>query len=150
MGTAINCATDVFGVILWRPRCGIDRLRASGAIALRTIQTSPNVRSRTGHLQRPTMADGILDGHANMLVWVACHVASIAQAILIITRSRRGIQTSFVFPGTATLDLGTSSVQAYSSGPNRSWLLKHWSQVSVWPVYVHMRPMMASIVLLAM
>jgi hypothetical protein len=70
------------------------------------------------------------------------------QSSIFVTQSRG--YANFVFPGIATSTAGTLSFHAYSLGPSRSWLWKHLSQVSACPVYVHIRPMIASIVLLAM
>ena len=43
------------------------------AVSLRTIQSPPNVRSRTGFSQRPAMLQGVIDGGTNVLVGVIGH-----------------------------------------------------------------------------
>src|SRR6478609_6946194 len=80
--------------------------------------------------------------------WCIVDISSCARVV-----SMRGggaaAYTNFVFPGIATDGSGTLP-HSYFSGPSRSLLLSSLSQVISWPVYVHIRPMIAMSVLLHM
>src|SRR5215213_7072054 len=82
-----------------------------------------------------------------LVPWCLYGILSVLRALSGSNLDADNAYTNFVLPGIATVGSGTLP-HSYFSGPSRSLLSSNMSQVISWPVYVHIRPMIAISVLL--
>ena len=80
MGATVNCTAYILGMVFGTPGGGIHGPCTSVPIAVRAIQSPPNVRSRAGFPERPAMLHRVFDGGSDVLVGMVGHGLSSGSA----------------------------------------------------------------------